>query len=95
MSVNEEVFTEQSRVFVRMSMAMLAACIVIVIGMLLAVMRYQIKTIRTAEKAKSQKEFLSNMSHEIRTPLNGLIGLNHLILSHIDNDEKRFRSETG
>ena len=89
MSVNEEVFTEQSRVFVRMSMAMLAACIVIVIGMLLAVMRYQIKTIRTAEKAKSQKEFLSNMSHEIRTPLNGLIGLNHLILSHIDNDEKK------
>lgn len=89
MSVNEEVFTEQSRVFVRMSMAMLAVCIVTVIGMLLLVMRYQIKTIRTTEKARSQKEFLSNMSHEIRTPLNGLIGLNHLILSRIDDDGQR------
>ncbi len=33
-----------------------------------------------ANRAKS--DFLANMSHEIRTPLNGIIGLNHLALTH-------------
>ena len=89
MSVNEEVFMEQSRVFVTMSITMLAVCTVTVITMLLIVMHYQGKTIRTSEKARSQKEFLSNMSHEIRTPLNGLIGMNHLIMAHIDDDSKK------
>ncbi len=89
MSVNEEVFMEQTRAFVTMSMVMLAICIATVIGMLLVMMRYQLKTIRASEKAKSQKEFLSNMSHEIRTPLNGLIGMNHLLLANIDDDTRK------
>ena len=89
MSVNEAVFAEQSRTFVTMSIAMLAASMTIVIAMLAVMMRYQIKTIRTREAARSQKEFLSNMSHEIRTPLNGLIGMNHLIMAHIDDDSQR------
>lgn len=88
-SVNEEVFMEQTRTFVTMSMAMLIISIIIVITMLLIVMIYQNKTIRTTEKAKSQKKFLSNMSHEIRTPLNGLIGVNHLIMAHIDDDSQK------
>ncbi len=88
MSVNEAVFREQSRIFVAMSMVMLIVCIVTVIGMLLALMRYQIRTVRTAEKARSQREFLSNMSHEIRTPLNGLISMNYLMLSHIDDKDQ-------
>ncbi len=37
-----------------------------------------------ANKAKS--DFLANMSHEIRTPLNGIIGLNHLALTHSPSD---------
>ena len=89
MSVNEEVFMEQTRAFVTMSMVMLAICIATVIGMLLVMMRHQLKTIRASEKAKSQKEFLSNMSHEIRTPLNGLIGMNHLLLANIDDDTRK------
>lgn len=89
MSVNEVVFMEQTRTFVTMSIAMLAGCTLTVISMLLAVMKYQNKIIRTEEKAKSQKEFLSNMSHEIRTPLNGLIGMNHLIMMHIDDDSQK------
>lgn len=89
MSVNEEVFTEQSRTFTTLSITMLTISMLTVVTMLLVVMRYQIKSVRTSEKARSQKEFLSNMSHEIRTPLNGLIGINHLLMAHIDDDEQR------
>lgn len=89
MSINEEVFDEQNRTFVAMSMSLLTVGIITVLFMLLIVMYFQNKFIRTSEKAKSQKEFLSNMSHEIRTPLNGLIGMNHLIRVHIDDDSKK------
>lgn len=89
MSVNDEVFREQSRAFVTMSISMLVIAVIVVIAMLSVVMVYQNKTVRATEKAKSQKEFLSNMSHEIRTPLNGLIGLNHLIMIYIDEEEQR------
>lgn len=89
MSVKEDVLMEQSRTFITMSMIMLAVSMLTVISMLLAVMYSQRKVIRTAEKAKAQKEFLSNMSHEIRTPLNGLIGMNHLIMVHIDDDSHK------
>lgn len=89
LAVNEAVFREQTNTFVTMSMTMLVVCTVIVIAMLLIVMVYQNRTIRTKEKARSQKEFLSNMSHEIRTPLNGLIGVNHLIMAHIDDDAQK------
>ena len=89
MSVNEAVFREQTRTFFTMSMIMLVISILTILSMLLIVMRYQMKTIRASEKEKSQKEFLSNMSHEIRTPLNGLIGMNHLIMVHIDDDSQR------
>lgn len=89
MSLNEEVFVEQNRAFATMSIAMLTISMVAVVGLLLVIMVYQNKTIRIAAKAKSQKDFLSNMSHEIRTPLNGLIGMNHLIMVHIDNEDQR------
>lgn len=89
MSLNEVVFAEQSRTFVTMSMTMLIVSILAVIAMLLAAMRLQRKSIHAAEKAKSQKEFLSNMSHEIRTPLNGLVGLNHLMLACIDDNGQK------
>ena len=29
------------------------------------------------------------MSHDIRTPMNGLIGMNHLIMAHIDDDSQK------
>ncbi len=89
MSLNEEVFVEQNRAFATMSIAMLTISMVAVVSLLLVIMVYQNKTIRIAAKAKSQKDFLSNMSHEIRTPLNGLIGMNHLIMVHIDNEDQR------
>lgn len=85
MSVDEEVFNEQSRDFVTTSMGMLVGCMTVVGVIILLMMLNQRKVIRATERARSQKEFLSNMSHEIRTPLNGLIGLNHLIAAHIDD----------
>ncbi len=89
MSLNEEVFVEQSRAFATISITMLAISMVTVVCLLLAIMVYQNKTIRIVEKARAQRIFLSNMSHEIRTPLNGLIGMNHLIAVHIDKEEQR------
>lgn len=38
--------------------------------------------------AQTKSNFLSSMSHEIRTPLNGIIGLNFLMRSHVDNRDK-------
>ena len=89
MSLSESVFTEQSKKFVTMSMVMLVFSMMTVVVMLLIVMKYQTKTLIAAERARSQREFLSNMSHEIRTPLNGLIGMNHLIMGNIDNEGQR------
>ncbi|MCM1123442.1 MAG: ATP-binding protein, partial [Eubacterium sp.] len=89
MSINEEVFNEQRRTFVSLSMTMAIICMVTVFVMLFIIMRLQVKTVRTTEAARSQKEFLSNMSHEIRTPLNGLIGMNHLIMVNIDDESQK------
>ena len=89
MSLNEAVFTEQSKTFVTMSMVMLTVSMLTVAGMLLIVMKFQKRTLIASERARSQKEFLSNMSHEIRTPLNGLIGMNHLIMVNIDDEGRK------
>lgn len=89
MSLSESVFTEQSKRLVTMSMVMLVLSMMTVVIMLLIVMKFQKKTLIAAERARSQREFLSNMSHEIRTPLNGLIGMNHLIMAHIDHEEQK------
>ncbi len=89
MSIKEEVFMEQTRTFTFMSISMLVFSMLTVIIMLIVVMKYQYKTIKASARANAQKEFLSNMSHEIRTPLNGLIGINHLIMVHIDDESKK------
>ena len=93
MSVTNEVFLEQTKTFTTMSMIMLAVSMVTIVSMLLIMMRSQYKTILATERERSQKEFLSNMSHEIRTPLNGLIGMNHLMMLHIDDADQKSQME--
>ena len=93
MSVRDEVFLEQTKTFTTMSMIMLAVSMVTIVSMLLIMMHNQYKTIQATERERSQKEFLSNMSHEIRTPLNGLIGMNYLMMSHIDDEGQKAQME--
>ena len=93
MSVRDEVFLEQTKTFTTMSMIMLAVSMVTIVSMLLILVHNQYKTILATEREKSQKEFLSNMSHEIRTPLNGLIGMNHLMMLHIDDEGQKAQME--
>ncbi|MCM1284896.1 MAG: ATP-binding protein [Acetobacter sp.] len=89
MSVNQEVFLEQTEALISLSITMAIITVFTVIVMLLIIMKLQTKAIRTTESAKLQKDFLSNMSHEIRTPLNGLIGMNHLIMLNIDDENQK------
>ena len=89
MSVNEEVFMEQTRAFVTMSMVMLAICIATVIGMPLGRDEISAETIWASEKQNPKKEFPSNMSHEIRPSKTVLIGMNHLLLANIDDDTRK------
>ena len=93
MSVRDEVFKEQTKTFTTMGMTMLAVSMVTIVSMLLIMMYNQYKTIQATERERSQKEFLSNMSHERRTPLNGLIGMNHLMMLHIDDEDQKAQME--
>ncbi len=93
MSVTNEVFFEQTKTFTTMSMILLAVSMITVVSMLLIMMNNQYKTMLATERERSQKEFLSNMSHEIRTPLNGLIGMNHLMMLHIDDENQKAQME--
>jgi signal transduction histidine kinase/ActR/RegA family two-component response regulator len=78
-SVETTVFSEQNRLFLTMSMVMLAAVVVVVIFVLISVMASNNRVIKARAEANAQSTFLANMSHEIRTPLNGIIGLLYLL----------------
>lgn len=86
MSVDEVVFTEQSREFFFLSAIMLGIILLSVAGLLYYVMLSERKTMSAKAEAKARSEFLANMSHEIRTPLNGVIGLIQLIERDFDNE---------
>lgn len=88
-SVEDSVFTEQSQVFLSMSILMLALVITVIITMLMVLMRSRNEVLEANAEARARSEFLSTMSHEIRTPLNGVIGLLHLLERDIDRGEER------
>ena len=83
--VDRVAFSEQSNVFVTLSVIFLSIILIVLIFMLIMVFIVRGKSAAAHARAKAQSEFLSNMSHEIRTPLNGIIGLNHLMITHIDD----------
>lgn len=86
--VSNEVFLEQARSM--MSLSSLAIFIIVIIIAILFVLLYIMmrNTVKNKLQLEARNDFLSNMSHEIRTPLNGLIGLNHLMIQHIDDRDK-------
>jgi signal transduction histidine kinase/ActR/RegA family two-component response regulator len=85
-SVESTVFAEQNRVFLTMSMVMLAAIVIVIIGVLIFAIASRNKVITANAEAKARSAFLANMSHEIRTPLNGIIGLIYLLDKDMDTD---------
>lgn len=88
MTVPYSIFTDQSRVYITMSIVMLFVMMSAIVVLLMMLFYSKQKTIRANATAQARSDFLSNMSHEIRTPLNGLIGLNHLMEMHIDDKER-------
>jgi signal transduction histidine kinase/ActR/RegA family two-component response regulator len=86
-TIDESSFAEQNNRFIAATVMMLLVIILVSVLLILSLVSVHTRTVRTVEKARAQSEFLSNMSHEIRTPLNGLIGLNHLIMTHIDDGD--------
>ena len=73
---------------------MLAACAVILAGVLFIFVEYyklsqqQLRQLDKAEKEavranKAKSEFLSNMSHDIRTPMNGIVGMTAIAMTNI------------
>jgi signal transduction histidine kinase/ActR/RegA family two-component response regulator len=89
MSVETTVFSDQNKSFLTMSLGMLVAIILVIIGVLSYVVVSQKKIIMVNAKAEARSAFLANMSHEIRTPLNGIIGLVYLMEKDLNNDEDR------
>ncbi len=81
--------------------AILEACGVIIIGILIIFILYfrmsqqQLKELNEAKKKaveanRAKSEFLSNMSHDIRTPMNGIVGMTAIAMSNI-NDNARVK----
>lgn len=88
MSVNDVALAEQTGSFVWMIVVALAITVAVAIAALVVLLIMQGKKEKAYAQERAQSVFLSNMSHEIRTPLNGLVGLNYLMLSAIDDPTK-------
>ncbi len=87
-SVDDVALAEQTSSFVVLIFVALFITAVVLIVTAFLVALAQSRTNRAIAQEKAQSEFLSNMSHEIRTPLNGIVGLNHLITTSLDDPEK-------
>ncbi len=86
MTVPTSVFEQRFSPFIFMTACMLVALVLVLIVMMVIIYRFMKRSIRANAEAAARAEFLSNMSHEIRTPLNGIIGLNHLMERHLDDN---------
>ena len=87
MAVPRQVFDDRFSSFISMTVAMLIGVAVVIVVMLALLFRFIKRTVSANAQAATRTEFLQTMSHEIRTPLNGIIGLNYLMESHLDDRE--------
>lgn len=87
LAVPTRVFDQRFAPFIVMTAIMLSVVVIVLIVMMALIFRFMKRTISANAESAARAEFLSNMSHEIRTPLNGIIGLNHLMASNLDNKE--------
>lgn len=83
MAVSKNVLKEREAMYTLLSLALLAAVVASLALVLFYAMRTRHKLALANERISVRSQFLSSMSEEIKTPLNGLVGLNHLIASHL------------
>lgn len=72
----------------RYQMVVLGIVFLVIICLICVSIFFYAKTVKAQAQAKVKDDFLSAMSHEIRTPINGMLGLNQLMLHHLDDTEK-------
>lgn len=89
LTVEDGALSEQTVPFILMMVVSLGIIVSIIITGAFIIMLLRHRTTKALAQEKAQSEFLSNMSHEIRTPLNGLVGLNYLIMTSIDDPSKK------
>ncbi|MBD5538467.1 MAG: hybrid sensor histidine kinase/response regulator, partial [Desulfovibrio sp.] len=85
MVVDNGVLEERQATFSLMGLSLLGLVVLALTLLLLYGIASRKKLHQAHESVRVRSEFLSSMSHEIRTPLNGIIGLNHLIATHVEN----------
>ena len=87
-TIPETVFTDTVVPFTVASIIVLAGVAVLFILLAVFLVKSASRTVEARTDAKNKAGFLANMSHEIRTPLNGIIGISHLMKSHVNEPEK-------
>lgn len=86
--VNNDYLVARQATFSLMGLSLLVL-VVLVLTLLMVYGIFSRNRLHMAnESVRVRSEFLSSMSHEIRTPLNGLIGLNHLVASHVEERDR-------
>lgn len=86
--VNNDFLVARQATFSLMGLSLLGL-VVLVLTLLMVYGIFSRNRLHMAnESVRVRSEFLSSMSHEIRTPLNGLIGLNHLVASHVEERDR-------
>lgn len=88
MMVNNDFLVARQATFSLMGLSLLALVVLVLTLLMLYGIFSRNRLHMANESVRVRSEFLSNMSHEIRTPLNGLIGLNHLVASHVEERDK-------
>lgn len=87
-SVSDSVLEARQMRLSLMALSLLGIAMVSLSGLLAYIMLTRQRLYKANESVKIRSEFLSNMSHEIRTPLTGIIGLNYLLSSHIEEQDR-------
>lgn len=88
MMVNNDFLVARQATFSLMGLSLLVLVVLVLTLLMLYGIFSRNRLHMANESVRVRSEFLSNMSHEIRTPLNGLIGLNHLIASHVEERDR-------
>lgn len=88
MMVNNDFLVARQATFSLMGLSLLGLVVLVLTVLMLYGIFSRNRLHMANESVRVRSEFLSSMSHEIRTPLNGLIGLNYLIASHVEERDR-------